>query len=108
MSMIIMPNTDQRLQIIHQSPVTGAPRPDVPFPMAEMTELPAGGGPKTGGANLGPPPPTAQRRSVTGYDATEDAAAFEWSQAGVSSAEEEGKAAGKAIAINYSASIVQN
>lgn len=50
----------------------GAPRPDVPFPMAEMTELPAGGGPKTGGANLGPPPPTAQRRSVTGYDATED------------------------------------
>lgn len=54
----------------------GAPRPDVPIPMAEMTEIPGpggGGGPKPGGPpNLGPPPPTAQRRSVTGYDATED------------------------------------
>jgi hypothetical protein len=49
----------------------GAPRPDVPFPMAEMTEMtePGGGGPKLG-SNLGLPPLTAQRRSVTGYDAT--------------------------------------
>lgn len=48
----------------------GAPRPDVPLPMAEMTEIPSGGGPKTG--NLNPPPPPAQRRSVTGYDATDE------------------------------------
>jgi hypothetical protein len=46
----------------------GAPHPDVQ--MAEMTEVPSGG-PKSE-TNLGPPPPTAQRRSVTGYDATED------------------------------------